>query len=216
MERVQLLKGRSGMKRRILLAGAVFACGFAVSVAQAASQNEIILAQNDRDRDQRTQSHPSNPPPDRAGGQQYHMGGTMMMGRHDNNTGNHNNNMMMGGHNDHMGGSTMMNGRDMGHSNMGAPRTNFDRHSFQRNFKAPRRYHANGYARPSGWYSHRWVYGEILPSLFWAQTYWLTDYGDYGLPPPPPGFVWVRDGDDALLVDTSSGEILQVEYGVFY
>jgi hypothetical protein len=25
----------------------------------------------------------------------------------------------------------------------------------------------------------------------------------------------VRDGNDALLIDTSSGEILQVEYGVF-
>jgi hypothetical protein len=25
----------------------------------------------------------------------------------------------------------------------------------------------------------------------------------------------VRDGNDALLIDTTSGEILQVEYGVF-
>jgi hypothetical protein len=25
----------------------------------------------------------------------------------------------------------------------------------------------------------------------------------------------VRDGNDALLIDTGSGEILQVEYGVF-
>jgi hypothetical protein len=29
------------------------------------------------------------------------------------------------------------------------------------------------------------------------------------------GCEWVRDDTDALLVDTATGEILQVEYGVF-
>jgi hypothetical protein len=29
------------------------------------------------------------------------------------------------------------------------------------------------------------------------------------------GYEWVRDGNDAILVNTDSGEILQVEYGVF-
>jgi hypothetical protein len=29
------------------------------------------------------------------------------------------------------------------------------------------------------------------------------------------GYEWVRDDGDALLVDTNTGEILQVEYGVF-
>jgi Ni/Co efflux regulator RcnB len=32
---------------------------------------------------------------------------------------------------------------------------------------------------------------------------------------PPAGYEWVRDGNDAMLIDTTSGEILQVEYGVF-
>jgi Ni/Co efflux regulator RcnB len=32
---------------------------------------------------------------------------------------------------------------------------------------------------------------------------------------PPVGYEWVRDGNDAILVNTGSGEILQVEYGVF-
>lgn len=39
---------------------------------------------------------------------------------------------------------------------------------------------------------------------------------DYALPPPPPGAVWVRENDDALLIDQDSGEIITVEYGVFY
>jgi len=88
--------------------------------------------------------------------------------------------------------------------------------AFQRNFNAPRRFRAQVYERPLGWYAHRWTYGEFLPSLFWAPDFWLDDYFDYGLAPPPPGTVWVRDGDDALLIDRFSGEIIQVEYSVFY
>jgi len=32
---------------------------------------------------------------------------------------------------------------------------------------------------------------------------------------PPDGYVWVRYGDDALLIDEYSGDIIQVEYDVF-
>jgi Ni/Co efflux regulator RcnB len=89
--------------------------------------------------------------------------------------------------------------------------------SYHRNFSAPQHYHApSSYRRPRGWYARRWTFGEILPSLFWAQDYWLNDYNDFGLMSPPPGTVWVRDGEDALLIDRDSGEIIQVEYSVFY
>lgn len=87
---------------------------------------------------------------------------------------------------------------------------------FHRSFNAPRRFQAPAYRRPHGWYSHRWSFGEFLPSLFWAPSYWLNDYYRYGLPPPPYGAVWVRDGFDALLIDRDSGEIITVEYDVFY
>ena len=43
-----------------------------------------------------------------------------------------------------------------------------------------------------------------------------TYYGYYGLPYPPPGTVWVRYGDDALLIDQYTGEIVEVIYGLFY
>ena len=87
---------------------------------------------------------------------------------------------------------------------------------FHQNFNAPRHFHAGAYRRPPGWYPHRWVFGEFLPSAFWARDYWLMDYVDFGLPPPPYGAVWVRYGDDALLIDEDTGEIITVEYGVFY
>jgi len=85
-----------------------------------------------------------------------------------------------------------------------------------RNFTAPRRFHVGTYQRPRGWYYRRWSYGDYLPAAFFVSTYWLTDYLAFGLEPPPPGLVWVRYGDDALLVDRYSGEVVQVEYGVFY
>jgi Ni/Co efflux regulator RcnB len=92
---------------------------------------------------------------------------------------------------------------------------NFDRAPWQRNFNAERRFRWQPYQRPPGWYARRWAFGMILPSLFWTQPYWITDYGQFGLADPPYGYVWVRDGDDALLVDVQSGYILQVIYGLF-
>jgi len=37
----------------------------------------------------------------------------------------------------------------------------------------------------------------------------------FALQVPPAGYEWVRDDTDALLVNLQTGEILQVEYGVF-
>jgi Ni/Co efflux regulator RcnB len=88
--------------------------------------------------------------------------------------------------------------------------------SLRRAFNAPRHYHHGTYHRPSGWYAHRWTFGEFLPALFFGNNYWINDYSDFDLSDPPPGTVWVRYGDDALLIDRYSGEVIQVEYGIFY
>ena len=48
------------------------------------------------------------------------------------------------------------------------------------------------------------------------RNYWLMDFLMYGLDEPPAGYVWVRYGPDALLIDEYDGEIVEVEYGVFY
>jgi Ni/Co efflux regulator RcnB len=92
---------------------------------------------------------------------------------------------------------------------------NFDPRPYQMNRDSGRRYQSQRYMQPEGWYSQRWVYGETLPPLFWGRSYWLTSYWDFGLMNPPYGYVWVRDGADALLVDVETGQILSVEYGVF-
>jgi Ni/Co efflux regulator RcnB len=123
-------------------------------------------------------------------------------------------------------GGPNMPGRPGGNNNRPGPGSNHGsaggRHDFHafgdfhQSFNASRRFHAPAYRRPPGWYARRWTFGEILPALFWSQNYWLTDYMDYALPPPPYGAVWVRYGNDALLIDQDSGEVITVEYGVFY
>jgi Ni/Co efflux regulator RcnB len=92
----------------------------------------------------------------------------------------------------------------------------FNARSYQWNRTSNQRYHYQNYERPQGWYAQRWVYGQILPTLFWSQAYWLTSYYNFGLIDPPYGFVWVQNGNDALLVNVQTGQILSVEYNVFY
>jgi Ni/Co efflux regulator RcnB len=87
---------------------------------------------------------------------------------------------------------------------------------YHRTVTASHRYHFGTYRRPRGWVDRRWAVGAFLPSLFWAQQYWINSYYDFGLPPPPPGARWVRYGSDALLIDDYTGEIIQVVYGIFY
>ncbi len=91
----------------------------------------------------------------------------------------------------------------------------FDRGQYQHNFQAARSFHIGPYHRPSGWHEHHWVFGEILPRAYWAPQYLIADYWLFALEVPPAGYEWVRDGNDAMLISTTDGTILQVEYGVF-
>jgi len=88
--------------------------------------------------------------------------------------------------------------------------------SMRRAFAAPQRFRAGVYVRPSGWYYHRWTYGEFLPAFFFSRSYWILDWEDFALDDPPPGTVWVRYGNDALLIDEYTGEVIEVVYGIFY
>ena len=151
-----------------------------------------------------------------------------MTGSHEDHGGN------MGGHEDHGGSKPgifqsitgQFTGGDHGGNHGIAPRTHrpsgwnrpphhFDSHTYQHNMTARQRFHWHSYQRPHGWYDHRWVYGEIMPAFFWAQEYWITDWWMFDLPQPPYGYEWVQYGDDALLVNIYTGEILEVEYNLF-
>jgi Ni/Co efflux regulator RcnB len=86
---------------------------------------------------------------------------------------------------------------------------------FPHQFYAQHRYHGWEYHEPHGWFFRNWVFGEYLPWGWYAPDYYI-DYYDYSLPPPPIGCEWVRVGDDALLVDVWTGEVLSVYHNLFW
>jgi len=87
---------------------------------------------------------------------------------------------------------------------------------FHRAFRAPHRFHARAWVAPRGFAYRRFSIGERIPAILLAADFFLTDYSTYGLEYPGDGCVWVRDGDDAVLVDRDTGEVIEVEYDVFY
>jgi Ni/Co efflux regulator RcnB len=76
--------------------------------------------------------------------------------------------------------------------------------------------HVAPFVYPRGWAYRRWVIGAVLPPLFLAPAYYYSGWADLGLPPPQPGFQWVRYGPDLLLVDLTTGEVVDTVYGAFY
>jgi Ni/Co efflux regulator RcnB len=90
-----------------------------------------------------------------------------------------------------------------------------NRTTYQHNYQAARSFRIGPYHPPAGWSEQRWAYGQILPRAYWAGEYIIADYWLFGLEVPPAGYEWVRDSADAILVNVTTGEILQVEYSVF-
>jgi Ni/Co efflux regulator RcnB len=88
--------------------------------------------------------------------------------------------------------------------------------ALRRNVTAVRRFHAGVYRAPPGYRYRRWGFGEVLPGVYFGRQFWITDWLAFGLFAPPDGLVWVRYGPDAFLIDQYTGEIIQVDYGVFY
>ncbi|MGZ6020083.1 MAG: RcnB family protein [Phenylobacterium sp.] len=78
------------------------------------------------------------------------------------------------------------------------------------------RFRAGYYRTPYGYYSRAWVFGDFLPRPWFARDYWLDDFLDFDLPYPPPGFVWVRVGPDALMIDRFTGRVVQVVRDIFW
>jgi len=71
------------------------------------------------------------------------------------------------------------------------------------------------YYDPFGYNYRRFDIGYRLQPYYYQQQYWI-DPGMYQLPYPPPGTMWVRYWDDALLVDTYTGEVVDVIRNFFW
>ncbi len=94
-----------------------------------------------------------------------------------------------------------------------------DRYDWQRY----RQYNRNAYRLPRYYepfgYNHgyqRFSIGLYLGSSLYGRDYWIDDAADYRLPDVYPPYRWVRYYNDVLLVDTDSGEVVDVIYDFFW
>lgn len=59
-----------------------------------------------------------------------------------------------------------------------------------------------GWRAPGGWNGYqRPVYGYVLPRYWISPSYYIGNYGAYGLPVPAVGYGWSRYYDDAVMTD---------------
>ncbi len=195
------------------------------SAPLAIPQQQPLLAQN--------QSNDRNRGDNRGRGGDYNRRGDNNRGRDNRGTSNRGRDDIYRGRNDHRGrndnnrswndnrGRTdnrRSNGRwdrnDHRWSQRGWNRSDF-RRSWNHGWAGTRYRSTSRYYYPRGYSTRHWNIGVRLPSVFYTASYYLN-YSTYGLAPPPWGCQWVRVDSDVMLVDLSTGEVLDVLYGFYY
>lgn len=78
------------------------------------------------------------------------------------------------------------------------------------------RFHLGIYYDPFGWAYRPYQIGWRLWPGYYGSRYWINDPAFYSLPYAPPGTRWIRYWDDALLVDTFTGEVIDVIHNFFW
>lgn len=77
-------------------------------------------------------------------------------------------------------------------------------------------FHLGFYFDPFGWAYRRYHVGWRMWPSYYRSSYWLSDPWSYRLPYAPPGHRWIRYYDDALLVDTWDGRVVDVIHNFFW
>ncbi len=78
------------------------------------------------------------------------------------------------------------------------------------------RFHLGIYIDPFGWRHRPYSVGWRMWPGHYRSSYWLNDPWSYRLPYAPAGYRWIRYYDDAVLVDTWSGEVVDVIRNFFW
>ncbi|HEX8447888.1 MAG TPA: RcnB family protein [Sphingomonas sp.] len=115
-------------------------------------------------------------------------------------------------------------------NNRGDQRWNGGAGSWNRDWRADRRYDWQSYRRgndrafrapryygPRGvdYGYRRWSPGYRIAPAYYGQGYWIARPDQYRLPPAYGGYRWVRYYDDVALVDIRSGLIADILYSFF-
>ena len=70
--------------------------------------------------------------------------------------------------------------------------------------------------RPRGYRYRPVLAGATLNRLFWGSNYRIGNYAAYRLPYPGRNRMYVRYGNDVLLINARNGRVIQVYNGFFY
>jgi Ni/Co efflux regulator RcnB len=90
----------------------------------------------------------------------------------------------------------------------------YDWHDWRKRHRS--RFHLGFYYDPFGWgYSPYQIGWRLWPS-YYSSRYWISDPWEYRLPYAPPGYRWIRYWNDAVLVDTWSGQVVDVIHNFFW
>jgi Ni/Co efflux regulator RcnB len=78
--------------------------------------------------------------------------------------------------------------------------------------KRPHEDHDND--KHNGWEKQAYRRGDRLPDRYYSNRYYVTDYKRYDVPPPRPGYRWVRDDDGRMvMIAISTGLIADIVLG---
>ena len=72
------------------------------------------------------------------------------------------------------------------------------------------------YIDPFGWGYQPYSIGWRMWPNYYRSSFWLNDPWQYRLPYAPAGTRWIRYYDDAILVDTWDGRVVDVIYNFFW
>jgi Ni/Co efflux regulator RcnB len=87
---------------------------------------------------------------------------------------------------------------------------------YRRTITTTKHYQDGAFVGPTGYVYSRYELGATMPrELLTDDSLVLKRYSAYDLKAPPSGLSWIRVGDDALLVDRNSGEVVETDYDLF-
>jgi Ni/Co efflux regulator RcnB len=92
--------------------------------------------------------------------------------------------------------------------------SHYDWHNYRNHHR--NHFHLGFYFDPFGWGYQPFQIGWRLWPAYYGSQYWINDPYSYRLPYAPPGYQWIRYYNDALLVDTWTGEVVDVIPNFFW
>jgi Ni/Co efflux regulator RcnB len=87
---------------------------------------------------------------------------------------------------------------------------------YRRTITTTKHYDDGAFIGPAGYVYSRYELGARMPAeLLGDDSLILTGYSTYELKAPPHGLTWIRVGDDAMLIDRKTGEVVETDYDLF-